>query len=84
MRHLTVVLLAGAVLTLGACQSGMDMASWYMPVVDPGQTDPSKYNADIQVCRQIAAAKYDEYQGRQTREIFAGALAGALTGAVAG
>lgn len=55
-----------------------------MPVVDPGQTDPSKYNADIQVCRQIAAAKYDEYQGRQTREIFAGALAGALTGAVAG
>ena len=32
----------------------------------------------------FAAAKYDEYQGRQTREIFAGALAGALTGAVAG
>ena len=78
MRHLTVVLLAGAVLTLGACQSGwtwrVGICPWWTRArpTHPSTTPTSR------------SVKYDEYQGRQTREIFAGALAGALTGAVAG
>lgn len=83
-KPIAITLLAGALLSVTACQSGMQVASRYFPVVDPAQTDPAKYEADLGACRQIAAAKYDEYQDRQWREVFAGALAGAFTGAVAG
>ena len=55
MRRFTPILLAGALLATAACQSGADMASRYAPTVDPAMTDSAKYEADLQVCRTLAA-----------------------------
>lgn len=55
MRYFTLTLLAGALLATAACQSGMDMASRYAPTVDPAKIDSAKYEADLQVCRTLAA-----------------------------
>ena len=55
MRYFTVTLLAGALLAVGACTSGADMASRYAPTVDRAKIDSAQYDADLQVCRKLAA-----------------------------
>ena len=55
MRYFTVALLAGALLATAACTSGADMTSRYAPVVDRAKIDSAQYDADLQVCRKLAA-----------------------------
>lgn len=57
MRYFTVALLAGALLATAACTSGTDFVSRYAPTVDPAMTDSAKYEADLQVCRTLAATR---------------------------
>ena len=55
MRRFTPILLAGALLATAACQSGTDFVSRYAPTVDRAKIDSAQYDADLQVCRKLAA-----------------------------
>lgn len=55
MRYFTVALLAGALLATAACTSGTDFVSRYAPTVDRAEIDSAQYDADLQVCRTLAA-----------------------------
>lgn len=55
MRYFTLTLLAGALLATAAYTSGTDFVSRYAPTVDPAKIDSTQYDADLQVCRKLAA-----------------------------
>ncbi len=55
MRYFTLTLLAGALLATAAYTSGTDVVSRYAPTVDPAKIDSAQYDADLQVCRTLAA-----------------------------
>ena len=76
------IALATCLLFLAACD--MPTLESYTPVVDPGQTNMTKFNADLPACRAIAENMQIEYLKRQEDEMWLNGLAGAVAGGMIG
>ena len=88
MMKKTAVLILGAAVILGACQTTntINLAT-YAPVIDTYQVDQAQYNIDLTQCRELgqrAQIAYNAQREKEQEQAFKSALIGAVAGAAIG